>query len=97
VQWWLEEVDAGSSYTIVSELEGAMLVCHWRFEPVFGGTLLTQEIGLSGPEVTRHAEGIRSLFGSTLAPGMRRIAALLSDAQMRMEGAAQQGDEADKA
>jgi len=87
LHWQLEDVEVGSSYTIVSEIEGAALLWQWRFEPLAGGTRLTQRIGLSGPEVARHAEGVRSGFGSTLEPGMKRIAAILSEAQAQVEGA----------
>jgi len=86
LHWQLQEVEVGSSYTIALEIEGAVLLCHWRFEAVAGGTRLTQRIGLSGPEASRHAEGVRSGFGSTLEPGMKRIALLLSEAQAKVEG-----------
>lgn len=86
LHWQLEDVEVGRSYTIASRIEGAVLLWHWRFEAVTGGTRLTQRIGLSGPEVARHAEGVRSGFGSTLEPGMKRIAVLLSEAQAKAEG-----------
>jgi hypothetical protein len=83
VHWHLKDVEAGRGYTIASGLEGAVLLCRWSFEAVAGGTRLKQQIGLSGPEAARHAEGIRGGFGSTLEPGMKRIANLLSEAQAR--------------
>jgi hypothetical protein len=91
IRWTIEEVQPGSSYTIGSELGGAMLLCHWRFDPLpEGGTKLTQRIGVAGPDAARHAEGVRSVFEPTLASGMKRIALLLSQAQARTHGAAQQ-------
>ena len=97
LRWTLEEVHAGVSYTIASDLDGAVLLFQWRFDPAAGGgTKLAQRIGLSGPGSASHAEGVRSAFASTLGAGMKRIAILLSEAQARSEGAAQQGDAPDK-
>jgi hypothetical protein len=81
VPWRIDEVETGRSYTIALDLEGAVLVCHWRFEPAPEGTRLTQRIGLRGPEAPRHAEGVRSGFGPNIEPGMKRIAALLAEAE----------------
>jgi hypothetical protein len=98
-RWTIEEVQPGSSYTIGSELDEAMLLCHWRFDPLpEGGTRLTQRIGIAGRAAARHAEAVRSGFEPTLSVGMKRIALLLSEAQAReVHGAAQQGVEADEA
>lgn len=91
VSWVIEEVQPGNSYTIGSELDGAVLLCHWRFDPLpGGGTRLTQRIGVEGRDAARQAEGVRSGFAPTLAAGMRRIALQLSQAQARVGGAAQQ-------
>jgi hypothetical protein len=82
--WVIEEVQPGSSYTIGSELDGAVLLCHWRFDPLpGGGTRLTQRIGVSGRDAARQAEGVRSIFEPTLAAGMKRIALQLSQAHAR--------------
>jgi hypothetical protein len=89
--WFIEEVQPGSSYTIGSELDGAVLLCHWRFDPVPGsGTRLTQRIGVAGREAARHAADVRSGFEPTLAAGMKRIALQISEAQARAQGAAGQ-------
>jgi hypothetical protein len=98
-RWTIEEVQPGSSYTIGSELDEAMLLCHWRFGALpEAGTRLTQRIGVAGRAAARHAEAVRSGFEPTLAVGMKRIAGLLSEAQAReVHGAAQQGVEADEA
>jgi hypothetical protein len=75
LRWRVEEVVAGSAYTIAAELEGAVLLCHWRFEGMaVAGTRLTQRIGLRGPEAKRHADAVRAGFGAGLAAGMKRIA-----------------------
>jgi uncharacterized protein YndB with AHSA1/START domain len=89
-RWVIEEVQPGHSYTLGSELDGAVLLCHWRFDPLpEGGTRLTQRIGVAGRDAARHAEGVRSGFEPSLAAGMKRIALQLSQAQARVEGAAQ--------
>jgi Polyketide cyclase / dehydrase and lipid transport len=82
LSWVIEEVQPGSSYTIGLELDGAVLLCHWRFDPLpEGGTRLTQRIGVAGRDAARHAEGVRSGFEPTLAAGMKRIARQLAQAQ----------------
>jgi hypothetical protein len=84
--WFIEEVQPGRAYTIGSELDGAVLLCHWRFDPVPGsGTRLTQRIGVAGREAARHAADVRSGFEPTLAAGMKRIALQLSHAQVTAE------------
>jgi hypothetical protein len=84
LSWVIEEVQPGNSYTIGSELDGAVLLCHWRFDPLpGGGTRLTQRIGVAGRDAAQHAAGIRSGFEPTLAAGMKRIALQLSQAQAR--------------
>jgi hypothetical protein len=84
LRWTIEEVQPGSSYTIASALDEAMLLCHWRFDPLpEGGTMLTQRMGVAGKDAARHARGVRGGFGPTLAAGMKRMALLLSEAQAR--------------
>ena len=63
--WVIEEVQPGHSYTIGSELDGAVLLCHWRFDPLpGGGTRLTQRIGVAGrkrgPTCRRRSEDFRA-------------------------------------
>jgi hypothetical protein len=83
-RWTVDAVEPGRSYTIGSQLEGARLSCEWRFDSMpEGGTRITQRIGVAGEAAARHAEGVRSGFGPTLAVGMKRIALLLSEAQAR--------------
>lgn len=81
-RWVLQEVVPGASYTIASELDGATVLFHWRFDPLpSGGTELIQRIGVSGKDAARHASNIRSAFEPSLAAGMKRIALLLRRAQ----------------
>jgi hypothetical protein len=95
-RWILQDVLPGASYTIASELEGATVLFHWRFDPLpEGGTRLVQRIGVSGKDAARHADSIRSTSEPSLAAGMKRIALLLSEAQA--QEAAQQPDAADGA
>jgi hypothetical protein len=88
VRWVIEEVQPGHSYTLGTELDGAMLLWHWRFDPLpEGGTRLTQRIGVAGKDAARQAEGVRSAFEPSLAEGMKRIALQLSQAQARVQEA----------
>ena len=81
LHWTIRDVDPGSSYTIESQLEGAVLLFQWFFEPLpERGTRLRQRIGVAGPSSAQHAEQVRQGFGPTLAEGMRRIATLLGEA-----------------
>jgi Polyketide cyclase / dehydrase and lipid transport len=84
VHWTLRDVHPYSSYTLISELSDAELVCQWRFSPASdGGTRLTQRIGVTGKGAAQQAEGVRLAFEATLASGMKRIAKLLGEAEAR--------------
>ena len=88
IQWRLRDVQAGGSYTIETELDGAILLCQWFFEALPDGrTNLRQRIGVAGPSAEQHAETIRQGFGPTLPEGMKRIAARLAEAEAAREGA----------
>lgn len=82
VHWVLREVHAGSSYTIETALDGAVLKCQWFFEALPDSrTQLRQRIGVAGPSATQHSEAVRQGFGPTLSEGMKRTAALLAEAE----------------
>jgi hypothetical protein len=86
-RWVLQDVVPQASYTIASDLDGATVLFHWRFDPLpSGGTKLIQRIGVSGKDAARHASAIRSVFEPSLAAGMKRIALLLAEAQARDRG-----------
>jgi Polyketide cyclase / dehydrase and lipid transport len=81
VHWTLRDVRPGRGYTLESDLDGALLVCQWTFDPLaVGGTRLTQRIGVTGPGAERHAEAVRKAFEPTLAAGMERIARQIAGA-----------------
>lgn len=84
VHWVLRDVHAGSSYTIETELDGAVLMCQWFFEALSDSrTRLRQRIGLAGPNAAQHAEAVHQGFGPTLSEGMKRTATLLAEAESR--------------
>jgi hypothetical protein len=84
VHWTLRDVHPYSSYTLVSELSDAELVCQWGFSPASdGGTRFTQRIGVRGKGASQQAEGVRLAFEATLESGMKRIAKLLGEAEAR--------------
>jgi hypothetical protein len=86
-RWVLQEVAPETSYTVSSDLDGACVVFHWRFDPLpSGGTELIQRIGVSGKNAGRYASDIRSVFEPSLAAGMKRIALLLAAAQAQTRG-----------
>ena len=81
VAWVIRNVDPTRSYTIESELEGAVLLCQWSFEALPDkGTRLRQRIGVAGRAAAQHVEAVRNGFGPTLPEGMKRIADLLAEA-----------------
>ena len=86
IHWTLDDVQPGKSYTLVSDLGGAALVCEWRFDPASdGATRLTQRIGVSGSGAALQVAGVRGALEPTLASGMKRIAGLLAEAEARSE------------
>ncbi len=88
LHWVIRNVEPGISYTIESQLEGAVLLCQWFFEALPDqGTRLRQRIGVAGPAAAQHVESVRQGFGPTLPEGMRRIADLLAEASAGREGA----------
>lgn len=87
IPWRLRDVRAGSSYTIETDLDGAVLLCQWFFEALPDGrTNLRQRVGVAGPKAEQHCESIRQGFGPTLPAGMKRIAAILAEADAAREG-----------
>jgi hypothetical protein len=79
--WTLRHVQPGKAYTIEGELEGALLLCHWRFEPLSDSrTRLTQRLELVGEHAGAYVDGVRAVFEPNLEPGMQRIAGLMVQA-----------------
>jgi hypothetical protein len=78
--WLIRDVDPGKGYTIeVSALfEGALLLVHWRFDPVpEQRTRITQRIELCGENAAAYVDGVKAGFEPNLEPGMRRMAEAL--------------------
>ena len=77
--WAVRDVEPGRGYTIGpvggSSLERAVLLVHWRFDPLSERTArLTQRMELLGENAAAYVDQIRSAFEPNLEPGMRRIA-----------------------
>ena len=78
--WSIRDVEPGRAYTIDggSLLEGAVMLAHWRFDPLSERTArLTQRLELLGENAAAHVDEIQSLFEPHLEPGMRRIAQMM--------------------
>lgn len=81
--WMIRAVDPGQGYTIEggSFLDRALMLFHWRFDPLpDGGTRLTQRMELLGENAVGYVDGIRAGFEPHLEPGMRRIAMTMAHA-----------------
>jgi hypothetical protein len=75
--WTLRDVEPGRGYTIEhrSFFERAVLLAHWRFDPLSERTArLTQRMELLGENAAAYVAEIKSAFEPNLEPGMRRIA-----------------------
>jgi hypothetical protein len=73
--WLLQNVQPIESYTIESDLEGAVLWFTWQFAGLpEGGTRLTQQITLQGENASSYVEDMQRAFAPNLGPGMKRIA-----------------------
>ena len=75
--WTIRGVDPGRGYTIEggSFFERAVLLVHWRFDPLSERTArLTQRMELRGENAATYVDEINSAFEPNLEPGMRRIA-----------------------
>ena len=75
--WTIRDVEPGRGYRIESGafMERAVLLVHWRFDPLSEHTArLTQRMELLGENAAAYADEIKSLFEPNLEPGMRRIA-----------------------
>ncbi len=82
-QWMLRDVEPGRGYTVEggSFLENARLLVRWRFEAVSRErSRLTQRIELVGEKAPKYVGVVRAGFEPNLEPGMRRLAALMVDA-----------------
>jgi hypothetical protein len=83
--WMIRDVDSGRAYTLEggSFLDGAVLLCHWRFDPVSNSrTRLTQRLELWGENAATYIDGIRSGFEPNLEPGMKNIAEAMARRQV---------------
>ena len=84
--WTIRDVEPGRGYTIEggSFLERAVLLVHWRFEPLSQRTArLTQRMELLGENAAAYAGEIESLFEPHMEPGMRRIAQSMERATLK--------------
>ena len=75
--WTIRDVEPGRAYTIEggSFFERAVLLFHWRFDPLSERTArLTQRCELLGENAAAYVDEIKSAFEPNLEPGMRRIA-----------------------
>jgi hypothetical protein len=91
--WTIRDVEPGRAYTIDggSFLERAVLLVHWRFDPLSKRTAqLTQRLELLGENAAAYVDEIKSAFEPNLEPGMRRIAQAMERRQMQA-GAARPG------
>lgn len=88
VRWRISNVQPGQSYTIETQLDGAMLAVEWLFDAVSDRrTRLTQRIALSGSNAAAYAPEIEASFGANLKGGMEKIAAAIANAEARAKGA----------
>ena len=75
--WTIRDVEPGRGYTIAggSFLEHAVVLVHWRFDPLSDDTArLTQRMELLGENAAAYVDEVKSAFEPNLEPGMRRIA-----------------------
>jgi hypothetical protein len=75
IRWQLRDVQRPRWFVIDMPLDRAVLSFEWMFESMSERrTLMTQRIVLSGENAATYIDQVRTAFGSTLEPGMRRIA-----------------------
>jgi Polyketide cyclase / dehydrase and lipid transport len=75
--WTIRDVEPGRGYTIEggSFLERAVLLVHWRFDPLSEQTAtLTQRMELIGENAAAYVDAMKSGFEPNIEPGMQRIA-----------------------
>jgi hypothetical protein len=81
IEWRIADVRLREVFVVEMPLDGAALTFEWRFEALAPArTRLTQTITLHGPNAQAFADEVGAAFGSTLADGMKRIAADLTAA-----------------
>jgi hypothetical protein len=88
--WTIRDVEPGRAYTIDggSFLERAVLLCHWRFDPLSERTArLTQRLELLGENAAAYVDEIKAAFEPNLEPGMRRIAQAMEQRQRQADAA----------
>ena len=82
--WTIRDVEPGRGYTIEggSFFERAVILVHWRFDPLSERTArLTQRMELLGENAAAYVDEIKSLFEPNMEPGMRRIAQMMERAK----------------
>ncbi len=81
LRWQLRAVHTPHSFVIDMPLDRAVLSFEWIFYAAAEHrTLMTQRIALTGDHAANYVDQVRSGFGSTLEPGMRRIATAIERA-----------------
>ena len=82
MRWQIREVRPDTSFVIDMPLDRAVLTFEWMFEPIAPRrTRITQRIILSGDNAATYVDQVRTVFGSTLEAGMRRIAEAMAAAE----------------
>jgi len=84
--WWIRDVQPGRSFAIEMPLNRATLRFEWDLDTVAERrTKLTQRIILSGPNADAYRQQVESGFGTSLGPGMERIAESMVAAEKKAE------------
>jgi hypothetical protein len=79
--WQLAQVNPLESYVLETEFDGATMSFEWRFQPLPGGTRLSQHITLKGQNASAYVAQVQEAFASSLAPGMNKIVAAIEQAE----------------
>ena len=81
--WFIQAVDPGRSWTQEMPLPEASFIVRMQFEGlVTGGTRITQRLWLEGERAESFLDGVR-IFETTTPDGLKRIAAIIEEAQTR--------------
>ena len=87
LQWIIREIQPPRSFVIEMELDGAMLTFKWSFDALSEHrTKITQKIVLAGDNAQTYLQQVESGISSSLAEGMRRIAADMAAAERGTDG-----------
>ena len=88
--WQLANVKHLKSYVVETHLDGAVMTFEWLFDPIDGGTRVTQHIVLKGENASAYVPQVAAVFASNLAPGMNKIVAAIEQAEGRNDVDARQ-------